>query len=158
MKAYYGAEVFEGRIDRSAATIIYMCSGTKDSGGKVDAQLIYIDFQSETEAQVEYLRQRERLDKQFGKPCWDPAQYQVDGLGPRVVWTVRTGIETSITWSKVVNKQPLHWSVMIFTHDPTDRTNTAEPFRTLFAKSSCEKPAASVNVLPNTSLERTRER
>jgi len=96
MKSFYGTQVFQTRINGSAANIIYMCSGTKDSGGKVNAQLIYINFESEADAQAEYLWQRERLGEQLGKPCWDPNRYQVDGLGPEVVWNARAGSETSL--------------------------------------------------------------
>jgi len=155
----YGTQVFKRTQNGSEAAVIYLCGGFKRSGGTVDTQLIYIYLESESAAVAEYVRQRRLLDQQLGKPCWDPAQVQENRFGPRVVWNVRSKVQTDLTWSKVVNRQPLHWVVIIATHAPTDMELADESLRTVYAKSTCELPkkGESSVVPPNKSPERARE-
>jgi len=139
LRELYGAQQFKRLHNGTPATVIYLCNGTRATGGTVAMQLIYLYFQSEAAAREEFSRQRLLLDQQLGKPCWDPVDAKLEKVSPRTIWTVRDGIQTDVSWSKVVNKQPLHWIVLIGTHGLNSMRHASEPIRTAYASSSCQK-------------------
>jgi hypothetical protein len=154
MKDFYGAIEFERTFNGAPAKIIYLCEGTKVSGGSIVAQLIYIDRGSENEARAEFAKQKQWLEMTLVAPCWDPSRLSEsqqallspgkrpeEVLGPRTIWRAAPRIYTDISWNYVRNAAPARWQVLIHSHGPGDMSRTGEPFLTLYRMSSCERPA-----------------
>jgi len=112
MKDFYGTVTFNGTFNGMAATIIYLCSGTKASGGLVGSQLIYIERPNQNEVSREFARQRDLLQAQLGSPCREFADSH-----PRVVWKRDPGFFTLLNWSPGGGPEP-KWSVIIQTFHP----------------------------------------
>jgi hypothetical protein len=161
MKDFFGTIEFERTYNGTPAKIIYLCQGTKASGGSIVAQLIYIDRASERAARSEFARQKQWLEARLGAPCWDPTRLSdpqrallpvgekpEDVLGPRTIWKVGPNIFTEISWHDLPNATPAKWQVLIHTHGPGDISKAAEPFLTLYRKSRCKRLGASSTSTP----------
>jgi hypothetical protein len=149
-KDLFGNPVFERTQNGVPAQVIYVCEGTKPSGGPIAAQIITMNRSSESDTLKEFRRQTEFLIRQLGDPCWDVSQLPteerallpLDGLGSQIMWKVRPQVFTNIIWAKVPNARPEAWRIVISSHRPLDIAKATEPFRTLWSKSKCAQTDA----------------
>ena len=121
MKDFFGTIEFTRFHQGTMATIIYLCQGTKVSGGTVVAQIIQILRASEDDARREYDRQKQLLIAQLGPPCWDPStldeqsREQSPSHGHSLTtWRNGAGLYTDIHWSP--RTPPLDSLVVIDTY------------------------------------------
>jgi hypothetical protein len=112
MKDFYGTVTFKGTFNGMPATIIYLCSGTRASGGLVTDQLIYIESHDESAVTREFSRQRDLLKSRLGSPC-----REVTDGHPRVVWKRDPGFFTLLKWSPGGGSEQ-EWAVIFETMHP----------------------------------------
>jgi hypothetical protein len=152
MKDWYGTSSFRRDYAGIPATVIYLCEGSKASGGEIKGQLIYLAFESETDVQREFERQKQLLEQRLGPPCWDPArlnQRQQAFLsstgqklelrpGAPITWRLESGVFTDLSWGKWHTGET--WNVVISTGPPPDLSYAGELLRTLHELSDCVRP------------------
>lgn len=117
MKDFYGNVIFYGTFNDRPAMIVYVCTGTKASGGWVGSRLIYIEGRNEGEVQREFARERGLLQARLGLPC----RAASDGH-QHVAWKRTSGIFTFLDWAKW-HVGP-NWNVIIQTFQPDNPSAT----------------------------------
>jgi hypothetical protein len=153
MKDFYGTVEFERTYHGTPAKVIYLCQGTKVSGGSIFAQLIHIGRGSAAAARSEFEQQKQWVEASLGTPCWDPTRLSdaqraklraagkpAETLGPMTIWKSGQNNFTDVSWISVPNATPPKWDVIVSTHGPADFSHAGEPFLSLYRMSTCERP------------------
>lgn len=109
MKDFYGTLRFERPFNGVPATVIYLCQGTKASGGSIVAELIYIEREDESHVRREFARQKALFRARLGPAC-----RELTGGHPHVTWKIRPGLFADLGWAKSASLEP-KWNVVIST-------------------------------------------
>jgi hypothetical protein len=160
-KDFYGTIVFERVHHGDTVKVVYLCHGTKVSGGSIVAQLIYVDRWSEDAARSKFEEEKQSLQDRFGAPCWDTSRLnnaqrealrtqgkREQQLSPRTIWNSGPGILIDLSWDAAPNATPAKWTIVVHTHAPYDLSMVAEPFASLYRLSTCQRVASPSTSAP----------
>jgi hypothetical protein len=153
-KDFFGTVEFERMNNGTPAIIIYLCEGTKASGGRVISRLVHMVRHSELAARAEYERQKLAVEATFGPPCWDPStpcDAQRDKLrqlgkteatlSPVTVWRPAPRIFIDVNWGSAAAKDAARasrWNVGVLTHRRSILGTTDPQALSLLRMTTCQ--------------------
>jgi hypothetical protein len=128
------------------ATVIYLCNSER-----LDWRITTVALNSLDNVRQLVTQHRQRMNEQFGAPCWHPSQLSEqqrallpDGvpmahlLGRRVVWNIGPGLVSGITMPDA----PVDggsWRVVIDAGLPSEQVSQADAVGQAWKLSSCAK-------------------